>query len=151
MIDISIIANKAKATSDILNSDLTNLMNVLGSVGLNVRTMGSGLTGIAKDIQGASEESILGLAAGVNTQNFYLQQINTNVGLLVNAVTGASAVAPAPTFGAIPENDPMREHVSSINTNVSLIASRVESLESTLKKVVYPNGVNSTTHYVAIQ
>jgi len=151
MVDISIIANKARATSDILNSDLTNLMNALGSVGLNVRTMGSGLTGIAKDIQGASEESILGLAAGVNTQNFYLQQINANVGVLVSAVSGASSVAPSPTIGAIAETDPMREHISSINTNVMLIADRVSSLESTLKKVVYPNGVNSTTHYVAIQ
>jgi len=149
--EIQSIANRAKVAGDVMNQDLTNLMNALSAVGLNMRTMGSGLTGIAKDIQGASEESILGLAAGVNTQNFYLSQINANVGVLVNAIANGASPASPVSFSALAMDDPMREHVSSINTNVMLIAERVESLESTLRKVVYPKGTNSTTHYVAIQ
>ena len=151
IVDASIIAQRAKETSDILDQDLSNLMNALSAVGLNVRSMGSGLTGIAKDIQGASEESILGLAAGVNTQNFYLQHINSNVDVLVNAVLSGTQTGPSAGIGAIPETDPIREHISTMNSNVAQIAERVASLESTLKKVVYPRGTNSTTHYVAVQ
>lgn len=40
---------------------------------------GTNYTGIKRDIASASEESINGLAAGINTQNFYMQQINSNV------------------------------------------------------------------------
>ena len=63
------------------NADVgaANAMKMLESMGLNIREMGQGLTGISKDIATASEESILGLAAGINTQNFYISQIHTAV------------------------------------------------------------------------
>lgn len=59
------------------NADVgaTNAMRMLEAMGINIREMGQGLTGISKDIATASEESILGLAAGINTQNFYLSQL----------------------------------------------------------------------------
>lgn len=57
----------------------TNAMKTLEAIGLNIREMGSNLSGISKDIATASEESILGLAAGINTQNFYISQIHAAV------------------------------------------------------------------------
>lgn len=57
----------------------TNAMKMLEAMGINIREMGQGLTGISKDIATASEESILGLAAGINTQNFYISQIHAAV------------------------------------------------------------------------
>lgn len=57
----------------------TNAMRMLEAMGINIREMGAGLTGISKDIATASEESILGLAAGINTQNFYISQIHAAV------------------------------------------------------------------------
>lgn len=63
------------------NADIgaTNAIKMLEAMGLNIREMGSDLTGISKDIATASEESILGLAAGINTQNFYISQIHAAV------------------------------------------------------------------------
>lgn len=63
------------------NADVgaTNAMKMLEAMGINIREMGQGLTGISKDIATASEESILGLAAGINTQNFYISQIHAAV------------------------------------------------------------------------
>jgi hypothetical protein len=57
----------------------TNTMRMLEAMGINIREMGQGLTGISKDIATASEESILGLATGINTQNFYISQIHATV------------------------------------------------------------------------
>ena len=67
----------AEVESATENADVgaTNAMSMLEAMGINIREMGQGLTGISKDIATASEESILGLAAGINTQNFYLSQI----------------------------------------------------------------------------
>lgn len=67
----------AEVESATENADVgaTNAMRMLEAMGINIREMGQGLTGISKDIATASEESILGLAAGINTQNFYLSQL----------------------------------------------------------------------------
>ena len=67
-----------KATED-ADVGATNAMRMLEAMGINIREMGAGLTGISKDIATASEESILGLAAGINTQNFYISQIHAAV------------------------------------------------------------------------
>jgi hypothetical protein len=67
-----------KATED-ADVGATNAMRMLEALGINIREMGAGLTGISKDIATASEESILGLAAGINTQNFYISQIHAAV------------------------------------------------------------------------
>lgn len=64
-----------------VNADIgaTNALKMLEAMGINIREMGQGITGISKDIATASEESILGLAAGINTQNFYISQIHAAV------------------------------------------------------------------------
>lgn len=67
-----------KATED-ADVGATNAIKMLEALGINIREMGQGLTGISKDIATASEESILGLAAGINTQNFYISQIHAAV------------------------------------------------------------------------
>jgi tape measure domain-containing protein len=71
----------SKVESAATNADIgaTNAIKMLESMGINIREMGQDLTGISKDIATASEESILGLAAGINTQNFYISQIHAAV------------------------------------------------------------------------
>ena len=71
----------AEVESATENADVgaSNAMKMLEAMGINIREMGSNLTGISKDIATASEESILGLAAGINTQNFYISQIHAAV------------------------------------------------------------------------
>lgn len=50
------------------------VMSFLEQAGISIRSLGGELTGITRDIASASEESINGLAAGINTQNFYFAQ-----------------------------------------------------------------------------
>lgn len=81
------IAQLASQAADDANVGMTNLMNALKQAGMDVRDTAGGLTGISKDIATASEESILGLAAGINTQNFYISQIHANVALITQWIT----------------------------------------------------------------
>lgn len=81
------IATLTSQAAEDANVGMTNLMNALKQAGLDVRDTAGGLTGISKDIASASEESILGLAAGINTQNFYISQIHANVALITQWVT----------------------------------------------------------------
>jgi hypothetical protein len=69
-----------------------NIMSMIESMGINLRDMGASLTGISKDIATASEESILGLAAGINTQNFYISQVPTKLDTIIGLLRGGSQV-----------------------------------------------------------
>jgi hypothetical protein len=80
------IAKLTEIAAEDANTGMTNLMNALEAAGLNIRGASTDLTGISKDIASASEESILGLAAGINTQNFYISQIHANVALITQWV-----------------------------------------------------------------
>lgn len=141
--DAALVAQKAQETLGTMNTGLSNLMTALEGVGLNMRTMGSGLTGIAKDIQGASEQSILGLAAGINTQNFYISQIHQNVLTITSILSGGTAT-PTVNVSAIAETDPMREHLSNININLAELLRKVNS-------VITTGNANTNTAYVAIK
>lgn len=81
---IEIFANGFNQFVADADNGLQVMWNALQSRGIELQkilgeTSSSGLTGIARDIASASEESINGLAAGVNTQNFYMAQIHSNV------------------------------------------------------------------------
>lgn len=66
----------------------TTLMRFLEQAGINIKGTADGLTGISRDIASASEESITGLAAGINTQNFYISQIYANVAIIAQIMQG---------------------------------------------------------------
>ena len=70
----------------------TNVMSMLEQMGINLRDAGEGMTGISRDIATASEESILGLAAGINTQNFYISQVPPKLDTIINLLRGGSQV-----------------------------------------------------------
>lgn len=143
--DASIIAEKANQAVTGINTDLTNLMNALASVGLSTRTMGTGLTGIAKDIQGASEESILGLAAGVNTQNFYLQQIHTNVLAILAKMQAPTDAAGVPAAEVPYVNGPeFMGRMESLDRNLATLLQRMDS-------IITPKNASTNTHCIAIK
>lgn len=73
------LSNEIEKATDNADIGATNALKMLETMGINIREMGAGLTGISKDIATASEESILGLTAGINTQNFYISQIHAAV------------------------------------------------------------------------
>ena len=131
----------------------TNAMRMLEAMGINIREMGEGLTGISKDIATASEESILGLAAGINTQNFYISQIHAAVlrmeMLMQNGAGGGVNIQDLVTI----QNQHLA-HLPNISANTAgtlqrceEILAQVTDIATNLGRVIAPNG-NSSTHQV---
>lgn len=78
---MSSVPNYVQTAVDGLNLAMESLRKAGFDVD-SLREDSSNLKGISRDIATASEESINGLAAGINTQNFYISQIHENVMLI---------------------------------------------------------------------
>ena len=137
-----------QATED-ADAGALNAIKMLESMGINIREMGSNLTGISKDIATASEESILGLAAGINTQNFYISQIHAAVlrmeMLMQDSGSGVNIQ------DLINLQNQHLSHLPNIAastagtlTECQNILSRVTEIADNLNRVVAPRGSQST-------
>lgn len=146
------VANMTDQAIGNIDVGMTNLMNALASAGISVRDMGGNLTGISKDIASASEESILGLAAGINTQNFYISQIPTKIDTIIDLLRGGSSIVQ----GGVNMQDLMtmqNSYLSSLptiaqNTAETLarcerIATACESVVGKLDNVIKPRGTKA--------
>jgi len=144
--DIAEIAAETDRIIPNINNSLSGLMNTFASLGYNVRQGVGQFTGISRDIAGASEESINGLAAGVNTQNFYMQLISQNVASILAALTGSAEVSgPA---GAAAVADPYKDQMLQYVGSLPQMRDDIAAMRSMWEKVIRPNGT-SATHYVA--
>lgn len=145
--EIAQIGQMAPEYIDKINNAMTNLMAQLTAAGYNVRQQSSGLTGISRDLAGASEESINGLAAGINTQNFYMSLISQNVAAIYAAMTGVPAEGSAGTPEVV---DPYKEQMLMYVSTLPQMRDDMYAIRSMLEKVVKPNGT-SATHYVSVR
>lgn len=147
--DIAQIAAETEVATEKINTAMTALMQRLAAAGINMRDSGNGLSGIAKDLAGASEQSINGLAAGINTQNYYMSYVPTisaDVAAIRQAIVGTApatnpnqnASAPGATFG----DETFREQMRTINENIA-------DMRSMLKSVITPKAANTNTHCIA--
>lgn len=152
--EIGSISDMAIAAIPQIDSAMTGLVNNLAGAGINLRQQAGQFTGISRDIAGASEESILGLAAAVNTANYYISHVPTiseNVAAIREALTGESGggrrnvatrgEAEGPTY-----EDQMLIYASAIPT----MRDDMAVMRSLLERVIKPVGV-SATHYVAVR
>lgn len=130
-----------------------NIMGRLESIGMNLRDTGTGLTGISRDIATASEESILGLAAGINTQNFYISQVPTKLDTIIGLLRGGSAVVDSGVNvqDLITIQNQFLSHLPTIAQNTAETVARCEraavaceSMASKLGSVIKPKGTTST-------
>lgn len=130
-----------------------NIMGILESIGINLRDTGTGLTGISRDIASASEESILGLAAGINTQNFYISQVPTKLDTIIGLLRGGSAVVDSGVNvqDLITIQNQFLSHLPTIAQNTAETVARCEraavaceSMASKLGSVIKPKGTTST-------
>ena len=115
--EIAHIAEMSKQIIPQINESMEVLMSELTAAGINMRQSASGLTGISRNVANASEESILGLAAGINTQNYYMSYVPTiseNVSSILTILGGAPAVgkSSAGTPQTVPYEDQMLEYAS---------------------------------------
>ena len=86
--EIADIADMSIGLIDAMDEGMTGIVERLRAAGYDIRQSTSGLTGISKDIATASEESILGLAAGINTQNFYISQVPPKLDTIIALLQG---------------------------------------------------------------
>lgn len=129
------------------------IMQMFEQMGINLRDTGTGLTGISRDIASASEESILGLAAGINTQNFYISQVPTKLDTIIDLLRGGSAVVDSGVNvqDLITIQNQFLSHLPTIAQNTAETVARCEraavaceSMASKLGSVIKPKGTTST-------
>lgn len=148
------IADMTEVAVGNIDVGMTNLMNALSQAGYSVRGMGGELTGISRDIATASEESILGLAAGINTQNFYISQVPTKLDTIIGLLRGDGAM---PQGSGITLQDVMiaqnqflshlptiAQHTAETVAECRAIVAETRRTADALERVIKPDGTRTT-------
>lgn len=136
--DIAAISAMVPERMKMIDDSMQSLMNQLTSAGVNLRQQVGGFTGISRDIAGATEESINGLAAGINTQNFYMQHIDANVAAILATLTGGTTTAASGTTGEYV--DPYKDTMLEYAQHIPGIHETLNSILSSLNSVIALNG-----------
>lgn len=151
--EIADIADMSIGLIDAMDEGMTGIVERLRAAGYDIRQSTSGLTGISKDIASASEESILGLAAGINTQNFYISQVPPKLDTIIALLQGGSVQV----GGGVNMQDLITiqnqhlSHLPSIAQNTAETVARCERaanacerMADQLDRVIKPRGTQST-------
>lgn len=144
--EIADISDMTLGATEDIDRALSVLMSKLAAAGYNIRQSDSQFTGISRNIATATEESINGLAAGINTQNFYMSYVPTisqDVAAIRTALVGTSAVPEAVTpsqFG----DEMFRGQMSRIDENIA-------EIRGMLKSVITPKSASVNTHCVGMK
>lgn len=155
--EIADIANSVPGATQEINNAMTILMESLKNAGYDIRQQTTGLTGISKDIATASEESILGLAAGINTQNFYISQIHANVAAILAKMGGTPVASGGVDVKALVEIQNQHlaylpviaQHTADILVRCERAATACESMSRNIGRVIVPKGSQSS-HQVSV-
>lgn len=131
------------------NNGLSVVANKFRSLGYELRGSATSFTGISRDIASASEESINGLAAGINTQNFYISHVPTiseNVAAILALMSGGATMIPneTPENGGLSYTDQMLSYASYIPQ----MSTDMYAVRSLLEKVIKPFG---NAYYVSVR
>ena len=148
--EIGRISAMATAAIPQINDAMTGLMNNLTTAGIDLRTHAGQFTGISRDIVGASEESILGLAAAVNTANFYISHVPAiaeNVAAIRGALVGDT---PTNVRTTASEGPTYEDQMLGLVGSIPQMRDDMAAMRSMLERVIKPVGV-SATHYVAVR
>jgi hypothetical protein len=151
--EIATIADLGIGLIDTMDESMTSLVERLRAAGYDIRQSTSGLTGISKDIASASEESILGLAAGINTQNFYISQVPPKLDTIIALLQGGGVQV----GGGVNMQDLITiqnqhlSHLPNIAQNTAETVARCERaanacerMADQLDRVIKPRGTQAT-------
>ena len=155
--EIAAIADAVPGAIQEINTGMNVLIERLKGAGYDIRQQTTGLTGISKDIATASEESILGLAAGINTQNFYISQIHANVAAIVAKMGGTPSASGGVDVKALVEIQNQHlaylpviaQHTADILVRCERAATACESMSRNIGRVIVPKGSQSS-HQVSV-
>ena len=154
--DIDEIADKVPGIIANMNKSMTQLVDNLAKSGYDIRNTGGELKGISREIATASEESILGLAAGINTQNYYISyvpMIHSEVQIIRSLLQGGAQVQQGgfDMQSLITIQNQHLSHLPNIAANTAETVARCERaamacerVADNLDRVIKPRGVQST-------
>jgi hypothetical protein len=147
------VAGLAQTAIGNIDVGMNNLMAALQAAGISVRGMGGDLTGISRDIATASEESILGLAAGINTQNYYISQVPAKMDIIIGLLRGEGAMAQGSTVTLQDLVTLQNQHLSYLPTIAQHTADTVAECKAivaetrrtadALERVIKPEGTKA--------
>ena len=146
--EIAMVSKMATSVIPQINDAMTNLMTQLSSAGYNMRQQAGKFTGISRDIASASEESILGLAAGINTQNSYMYAINENVKQILALMNGGTTPAVTQTATAEEGGPKLLSVQELVNSHLPSIDQNISSILTAITRVIRTEG---SQHYVAVR
>ena len=148
------IGEQMEDVIDVADIGAKNAADLMEKWGVLSREMGGDLTGISKDIATASEESILGLAAGINTQNFYISGIYTTVmqmyaimrgGTIDETTTGISLTDLITLQNQYLSSLPtIAQNTAEIITRAERAAIACEDIATNINRIVKPTGVKGS-------
>lgn len=146
----NVVSEMQKATdAGVAGANIVTQM--LESMGVNIRGLGGDMTGISRDIATASEESILGLAAGINTQNFYISQLPSKLDTIISLMQGGTLQGAVDMQDLITIQNQHLSHLPNIAQNTADTVAQCKSIvEETkrvadnLDKVIKPRGTQAT-------
>ena len=108
------------------------------------------LTGIARSFAGASEESINGLAAGINTSLYYQSYIPT-ISMDVAAIRAAIAGSTPATTSATNQTTTTTFGDDVFRGQMLRIDENLAGIWSMLRSVINVKGTKTSTHYIATE
>lgn len=150
--EIASIADAVPGAIQEINTGMNALIERLKGAGIDIRQQTTGLTGISKDVATASEESILGLTAGINTQNFYISQIHANVAAILAKMGGTPVASGGVDVKALVEIQNQHlaylpviaQHTADILVRCERAATACESMSRNIGRVIVPKGSQSS-------
>lgn len=150
--EIARIAAMTTETTEKMNNAMETMLEQLQAAGLDLSQMfsegGTELTGIARDYATASEESINGLAQGVNTQNFYLSyvpSINENVSAIRILMEGGAVAQVGGDYNSLANEHLAQLPIIAANTLATAercerAAVACEEMANNIRRVVASKG-----------
>lgn len=147
------IAEKWKEAMALVNPMVEGMQvfaNSMQAEGISLRNTAGQFTGISRDVAGASEESINGLAAGINTQNFYMSfmpLLHENVAQILTIMSGGNTVTPVPDTGI----EGMPSVQKMVYDHLPYIDANINSILQLMKSVISPKSAATATHYVSVK
>ena len=159
--DIARIMSEIPSQVDAIDKGLQLAADNLEAAGVSFSSMreNGDFTGISRDIANASEESINGLAAGINTQNYYIShvpQIADNVAAIRVALESGASPMGGSVGDLITLQNQAMGHLQGIERYTAegvaecrRIATSCEEQVSQLRKVIVAKG-GKTSHGVSV-
>ena len=144
MIDVLTYAlDAAEIASKQISDGLMLAASTIEQSGINLRQLygDNELSGISRSIATASEESITGLAAAINTQNYYMSHIDANVAIIAQSIGGGGREGVADYSGM------QSEHLAQlpiIAANTTALVDKCERAASACE-AIYDKLNKSTT------